>query len=501
VTPETGSPPRLQRHPLRALLVEDSGADATLVLRELQRGGFDVVFRRVETAPAFEAALAEPWDVVISDFQVPGFTGQQALEVLQKRALEIPLVLVSGTIGEETAVEMLLAGARDYILKDRLARLPSAVARVLLEIEQSRERRRAEAELRESETRYRALFDSNPQPMWVYDLETLSFLAVNDAAVSQHGYSAAEFLSMTIRDVRPAEAERTGPRRHRRKDGSYFLVEVSSQDFRFRGRAARLDLSIDVTQRVRLEEQLRQAQKMEAVGRLASGVSHDFNNVLTAILGYSELALGKLGVDAAVRDDLVEIHRAGERALALTRQLLAFGSKQNVSPQLLKPVEVIADLSSMLRRLISARIRIETVLCENAGAVRADRGQIEQVLVNLVVNARDAMPEGGTITIGVANADVAPSQRQAENDVAPGAYVKLSVSDTGTGMTTETLRHLFEPFYTTKEEGKGTGLGLSTVYGIVKQSGGSIRVESELSRGTQFEIYLPRVEPEASRAL
>src|SRR5258706_5005966 len=321
MTRESSGPPIRTRRSLRALLVEDSEDDATLVLHELHKGGFDIVYRRVETERDLEAALAEPWDVVISSFQVPGLTGQRALRVLKARAPEVPFVLVSGTVGEETAVEMLVAGVSDCVLKNRLARLPSAVERVLDETEQRREHRRA-------------------------------------------------------------------------------------------------------------EEQLRHAQKMEAVGRLASGVAHDFNNVLTAILGYAELALLKIGDTPEAKADLEEILRAGERAVGLTRQLLAFGGNKGIaSPRPLRLTDVITDLDKMLRRLIGEQIRMKTVLEEDAGDVRADRGQIEQVLVNLVINARDAMPEGGTITIGVANVDLDASRRH-ELDLAPGPYVMLFVADT-----------------------------------------------------------------------
>jgi nitrogen-specific signal transduction histidine kinase len=242
----------------------------------------------------------------------------------------------------------------------------------------------------------------------------------------------------------------------------------------------------------RLEQQLRQAQKMEAVGRLAGGVAHDFNNLLTVIKGYSEVALCEIPNDAPVHSLLQEIHTAGERAAELTRQLLAFGRKQVMAPRFLSLNEVVSCFAGMLRRIVREDIELLTRLAPDLGTALADPGQIEQVVMNLVVNARDAMPEGGRITITTANVDMVPS---AGNDlqVRSGPCVMLAVSDTGCGMDEETKRLIFEPFFTTKETGKGTGLGLATVYGIVRQSGGWVSVDSEPGKGSSFKVFLPRV--------
>ena len=363
---------------------------------------------------------------------------------------------------------------------------------------------------------YQLLFDANPSPMWVYDVETLAFLAVNDAAVAAYGYSREEFLAMTIADIRPAEdvpallatvaqfgqapTVSTGSR-HRKKNGTVIAVEISARPLRFGGRRAELVLPHDVTARLRLEEQLRQAQKMEAVGRLAGGVAHDFNNLLTAIVGYSEIGLLRRDLDDELRHDLEEIHLAGERAATLTRQLLTFSRKQVVMPQALDLGTVVVDLGRMLRRLIGEDIELQTSTHPGAVTIKADRGQIEQVLMNLSVNARDAMPSGGRLSIEVAPVYVDDTSAKQHLDVPTGEYVMLAVTDTGTGMDKETRQRLFEPFFTTK--GNGTGLGLATVYGIVKEAGGTIWVYSELGRGTTFKVYFPRlaedrVDPSAS---
>ncbi|MGH9945533.1 MAG: ATP-binding protein, partial [Pyrinomonadaceae bacterium] len=255
-----------------------------------------------------------------------------------------------------------------------------------------------------------------------------------------------------------------------------------------------LGVARDVTERKGLEEQLRQAQKMEAVGRLAGGVAHDFNNLLTAITGYSDLSLRRLADNPAVRRNLEEVKKAAERAAGLTRQLLAFSRKQVLQPKVIVLNDVIHDMNKMLQRLIGEDVELRAELDPRLGRVKADPGQIEQVIMNLSVNARDAMPLGGRLTIATANATLTAEDARRHHYVQPGAYVLLSITDTGCGMDEETRKHIFEPFFTTKEVGKGTGLGLSTVYGIVKQSGGYVWADSEIGRGTTFRIYFPRVE-------
>jgi two-component system, cell cycle sensor histidine kinase and response regulator CckA len=394
---------------------------------------------------------------------------------------------------------------RAFPIKDEGGR----VVRIVGVAEDITERKHAEEEVRRSEQRYRLLFDSNPQPMWVFDLETLRFLEINEAAVHHYGYSREEFLSMTIKDIRPPEdipalvqtlaapvagLEKAGAWKHRKKDGSIIAVEIASHQLTFAGRSAELVLVNDITERKQLEEQLRQSQKMEAVGQLAGGIAHDFNNLLTVINGYSDLTLKRLPAEDPLRLNLEEIRKAGERAASLTRQLLAFSRKQVLQPKVLDLNVVVRETEKLLRRLIGEDIELRAALEPRLGSVKADPGQIEQVLMNLAVNARDAMPRGGKLTIGTENAYLDEGYVAHHIAVAPGRYVMLSVSDTGTGMDEQTQARIFEPFFTTKEAGKGTGLGLSTVYGIVKQSGGHLWVYSEVGRGTTFKVYLPRVD-------
>jgi signal transduction histidine kinase len=367
--------------PLRVLVIEDSEDDALLLLRELRRGGYEPTAERVETAREMDAALEQKWDLIISDYSLPQFDPLSALRMLEEKGLDIPCIVVSGSVDEATILKAMQAGAADYLMKDNLMRLVAAVDR----------------ELREA-----------------------------------------------------------AGRQERRK----------------------------------IEEQFRHAQKMEAIGRLAGGVAHDFNNLLTVITGYSEMLRSGLSVDDPVRSALEEIGKAAERGGTLTRQLLIFSRRQALAPKSVNVNDLVSNMEKMLRRLIPEDVGLVTVLRPELGIVRADAGQLEQVIMNMVVNARDAMADGGKLTIETANVTFLKPQVS----LPAGPYVMLAISDTGTGMDAEAQSHVFEPFFTTKEAGKGTGLGLATAYGIIHQSGGSITFYSEPGQGTTFKIYLPRVD-------
>jgi two-component system, cell cycle sensor histidine kinase and response regulator CckA len=721
---------------LRVLIIENSRSDAELILQELRKAGFKFRADLVETPEEFSERLhAQNYDVVLSDYLLPQWTGMDALSQLQQMGKDIPFLLVTGALGEEAAVECVKQGVTEYVLKDRLGRLPVAVRRALEEKARP-EARRAEQAQQESEVSFRLLFANNPLPMWVFDLETLKFLQVNDAAIAHYGYSREEFTHMQITDIHPVKeiprllqwlAKERSPLRasgqwlHRLKDGGItgveialhtlelsgrraalvvvqdsterqqaeetlheseeryrqlfdsandglfvfamtdeglpgrFLevnqvacqmlgysreellrlspmdvedpgatghpaaildqlrtekrvifereligkdsrriqVEISSNLFDFKGQAAVLSVARDISERrqagealrtsearyrelvknatygifrasregrfldvnpalvailgyaseeeilslnlgtdvyrdpvawthllgqaagrdrveslevkwkrkdgspvlVRLsgravrdpaigvicfegiaedvserralEKQLRQVQKFEAIGQLAGGIAHDFNNVIGAIQGWAELGGEQVPSGSPLHSHFKKIREQADRAAALTRQLLAFARRQILEPQDIHLNKTIADLLSLFERLIGKDIELKTVLAPNLGAIRADRTQVEQVLMNLCLNARDAMPRGGQLLIETQD-------------------VQIDV-----GMDAPTLEHIFEPFFTTKEIGKGTGLGLATVYGVVKQHGGFVHVYSEPGRGTTFHVYFP----------
>ncbi len=369
------------------------------------------------------------------------------------------------------------------------------------------ERKRAEDALRDSEERYRLFFESNPQPMWVYDIGTLAFLAVNDAAVDHYGYSRREFLSMALRDIRPQEdipallenvskvtegIDKAGIWRHRKKDGALIDVEITSHTLTFGGKRAEVVLAYDVTERRRLEQELVKAEKLESLGILAGGIAHDFNNLLTAILGNISLAKTYAQSGDKTYERLADAEKASLRARDLTQQLLTFSKGGAPVKKTISIKELIGDSACFSLRGSGAKCELS--IADDLLHVDADEGQISQLMNNLVINARQAMPSGGMIRVRCENLTIG------KDDQAPlkkGTYVRISVSDEGVGIPEENLEKIFEPFFTTKP--KGSGLGLATCYSIVKNHGGHIVVESEVGVGTTFYVYLPASGQEARK--
>lgn len=745
--------------PLQVLIIEDSEDDVLLLIRALERGGYDPVFERVETAGAMQNALQEkPWEVILCDYQLPKFNGLAALSLLKESGIDIPFIIVSGAIGEETAVECMRLGAHDYIMKDNLQRLASAIERELQAAESRRRRKRTEEELAQTLKEWQTTFDATNDAIWILDQdqrvsrsnktaerffdrpfgemigqhcwkivhnteqpipecpllrvrkslhrETMElpvgerwFQVVVDPILDAAGrYSGAVHILSDITERKYAEdALRETEERYRtaidhsndgvamvegttlifvnpkfarifgysspgeiigqpflitihpddrkrvleinnlrqqgesvpyryeckglRKDGSLVYLEVSAARTTYRQKIVSLAYLRDVTERklaeaererflmaieqtgemivitdpqgaiqyvnpavetvtgysrleilgqnprflksgkqdgdfyrdlwetissgrawkgrmvnkrkdgkffseeatispvkdeagrivnyvavkrdisehLQLTDQFQQAQKMESIGRLAGGVAHDFNNHLTVIIGNAQLALKDLDQGSPLWEMITEIHQAGSKAALLTRKLLAFSRKQVLHSGVVNLNEVVSETEKMLGRLIGEDIELKTVLAPDLGNVEVDAGQMEQVIINLAVNARDAMPRGGRLTIATDNTELDQEEASSHFPVTPGTYVRLSLSDTGEGMSPEVQTHIFEPFYTTKIEGKGTGLGLFTVYGIVKQSRGYIRVDSAVGQGTAVQIYLPRITTEVDK--
>lgn len=369
------------------------------------------------------------------------------------------------------------------------------------------------AALADNERRYRFLFDSNPLPMWAWDADTMNILAVNEAAIEKYGYGREQFLSLRIVDLlEPSEMARFGGARlpfsesrqnagswtHRTATGRRIEMEVITTSSRRLGRASWLSVGIDVTARreaeralARSEDQLRQAQKMEAIGTFAGGISHDFSNLLTGMLGYCDLLLHQLPADSPLRDDVHEIRTLAVRGTELSRQVLSVSRRQVLQPVLVEPNQVIRGVDRLLRRLIGANIELTTRLSAEVRTIRADVAQLEQVLLNLTSNARDAMPHGGRLEIETALVVPAEQRRWALDDAR--SYMVIRVRDTGVGMSPEVMAHIFEPFFTTKEKGKGTGLGLALAANMIDQIGGDIRVDSTIGAGTTIHLIIPHL--------
>jgi PAS domain S-box-containing protein len=495
--------------PIRILVLEDRQSDADLVVEQLRAAGVTVeeVFAATETE--YLAGLAAGVDVVLADYQLPGFDAPRALEHLKEQGLDIPFIVVSGTVGEAAAVEMMKQGATDYLLKDRLGRLGPAVIRALEEKAVREAARRAEAASRASHQTMQALIQAAPVAIWVLDASERVVLW-NPAAGRTFGWTEPEVLGRALPIVSegladayhglvhralagetPAGVEL----RRRKRDGTFITVSFSVAPLHGPSGIVEGTMAVaaDLTERRALEEQVRQLQKMEAVGRLAGGIAHDFNNMLGVITGLTQLVLERPGLEEALRHDVELIDATAERAALLTRQLLAFSRKQVLQPVVLSLSDLVANLEPLLRRLIRADIELVARVIPGTCDVKADRTQLEQIVLNLAVNARDAMPSGGCLTIDTADVELRDEFIDRSSALPAGDYVMLRVTDNGCGMDAAVQAHLFEPFFTTKEPGKGTGLGLATVYGVVSQSGGAIRVSSAPGQGSTFKIYLPRI--------
>src|SRR5436309_3481812 len=493
----------------RFLIVDDSESDIVLV-RECLDEAFKNHPPRLEHAATSEEALArldrDAYDLMLIDYRLGADDGISLLRRIRERGIGTPAILLTAYGSEELVAQAMKAGADDLVPKgpENLARLLDAVRHTLARFEQ-RQASILDAALDAIITIDAAgrVTEFNPAAERTFGYprsealgHELAELIIPPALRARHREGLARHLATGEARVLGRRVELTGMRR----DGTEFPVEVAITRVPGKGPVMFTGFMRDLSEwrqaeeaLRRSEEQLRMSQKMEAVGRLAGGVAHDFNNLLTVIQGHGELLLARLPPDDPNRHEIDQIRKASERAAALTRQLLAFSRRQVLQPRVLDVNAVVEDMDKMLRRLIGEDVELVMRLDPGIAHVRADPGQIEQVIMNLAVNARDAMPDGGRLIVETAGVDLDETFCRNHAPAEPGPYVMLRLSDTGTGMDAQTRSHLFEPFFTTKEKGKGTGLGLATVYGIVKQSGGCIWAESERRPGAPFPIHLPPV--------
>jgi PAS domain S-box-containing protein len=623
---------------MNILIIDDSEDDARLIIRELRNSGYEPDFKRIDTAEEMKAALAEKvWDIILSDYSMPSFSGITALEILKGSGLDLPFIIVSGKIGEETAVELMKAGAHDYILKDNLSRLSPAIEREIQEAGERRRRRDAEAELVKAKEEWERTFDAITDPIMILDtghrivkanramadklgvppprvVGQLCHRAVHGSEeppqncpfldlLNDHKPHAAEMVAPRlggcfftavsplmdsggeltgcvhyarditekklaeeqlmlanaynrslieasldplvtighdgrITDLNVATERVTGvPREEligadfsacftdpekadagyqlafregmvhdyeleiRRRDGHVTPVLYNASIYRDgTGNAAGVFAAArDISERRNLENQLRQAQKMEAVGTLAGGVAHEFNNIMTAVIGYGSLLKLKLADDAKLLPKVDALLQAADRAAVLVRSLLSFSCKEGSELKSLDLNELIIRVAELQRRALRDDIELTISPADTLLAVKADNSQIEQVLANLAKNAQDAMPKGGKIAISTASVELDRKFHETHGFGEAGRYAVITFSDSGEGMGEEIRQKIFEPFFTTREVGKGTGLGLSICYGIIKQHKGYILCESEAGKGTVFTIYLPMIKAEAPR--
>ena len=500
--------------PIRLLIAEDSASDLALVVLELTRSGVRFTHKDVETRQQFAAALETgSFDAVISDYRLPGWTGMDALSYARGVDAEMPFLLVTGNLGDEAAVDCIKRGVSDYVLKDNLSRLSSALRRALDEKRLRRENSSAREALRLAEIHNRdlvehsiygivraradgTLMDSNPALLHILGMTSTEQnerpLGMQDLFRFPEQFTQLMKSCRELGQVHGAEAE------WRRPDGGTVAVRLHVRSLSPPDPEGSIEvIAEDVTELRAVERQLRQAQKFEAIGQLAGGIAHDFNNVIGAILGWAELGIDEQGANPQATERFMRIREQADRAATLTRELLAFARRQNLQPRSVDLNSITAGVTGFLDKVLGKNIELKLV----TGAVepiKADSTQVEHVLMNLCLHARDSMPNGGLLRIETEAVELDDSFCRFYPYVAPGNYAVLSVADSGAGMDVETREHIFEPFYVGGDKGPPRGMALATVYGIVKQHGGFIHVYSEPGQGSLFRVYLPLMEQGAS---
>ncbi len=496
---------------IRILIVEDSEDDSLFLIREIRRNGYEPVFERVDTLEAMSTALDEQaWDIVLSDYSMPGFGGGAALGILKARGIDLPLIIVSGKIGEEKAVDLMKEGASDCIMKGNLLRLVPAMERAILDSDTRKKQKQAEESLRESEDKFRTYFEKAPFGYQSLD-ENGCFIDVNDAWLEILQYSREEVIGRSFADfIAPEYVEKFRENfpcfkkegeiqgvefKIVRRDGEHVLMSISGKvGYDERGNFKQTHCILqDITERKNLEVQLMRFHKMEALGQLARGVAHDFNNILAALSGYGNLLKMKIKKDKSSTHNIDQILSLTERATGLTQNLLAFNRDRMINPKPENLNELIKRSKKILSRILNKHIKLKTVFTDKNLTVMIDSGQMENILINLATNARDAMPEEGLLTIKTEPVEIGRGDVTHFSHEKSGRYALMTVTDTGIGMDEKTREKIFELFYTTKSSDKGMGLGTSIVREIIRRNNGHITVESSPGKGTTFKIYLPLV--------
>lgn len=505
--------------PLRVLLIDDSADDAKIVVRELKHGGYEPDYDLVDSADTVRAALDNStWDLVLADYTMPGFSGLDALKELRGRGLDTPFIFVSGSIGEDVAVAAMKAGAQDYLIKGNLKRLVPAIDRELQEARTRADSVRAEAGRKRAEEKLRQLSQLVEQSVNLIMITDTNGVIdyVNPQFLTATGYKIEEVVGRTPTLLKSEQAPAPewsklwaavlsgrnwrGEFANKRKDGSVMFVSASIFPLKDDSGSITHFVSIqeDVTHRKEIEEQLRRSQRMEALGQLTGGLAHDFNNLLTIVISNLDLLASESVPGSETRSAAEGALEASLRGAALIRQLLAFARRQPLEAKVFEANERVVGIMDLLRRTLGEQVKIEMKLAKDLWLTATDPAQVESAIVNLAINSRDAMPNGGRLTIETANKHLDQQYSSENPDVTPGDYVMLAVSDSGEGMPREVLNRVLEPFFTTKGQGKGTGLGLSMVYGFTKQSRGHLKIYSEVGHGTTVRLYLPRAAVDAA---
>lgn len=495
---------------IRILHLEDDPRDAEMIHNALEAAEPTAEIVRADGRKSFEAALFDSaYDVILTDYAVPGYDGIAALNRAKELQPAVPVIVISGALGEEEAVRCLQEGATDYLLKHRLDRLGSAVRRALQGAEQRKRQQQAESALRESEERFRRMAETIDEVFWMADVAGQRILYISPACERVWGCSIESLMTNPrsfIDAVHPDDREQVlnvlAPQTEGKPyEHEYRIIQPSgavrwiwNRGFPVRNPDGTITtytgVATDITARKNLEVQLQRVQRVESVGLLASGIAHDMNNILAPIMmGAPLLRVGLSAED--VEKTISTIEASAQRGAALVRQLLIFGRGVEGERRPVCPAAVAAEVTKMIAQTFPKNISIDNRVTEDVWLVRGDATQLYQIMLNLCVNARDAMPDGGTLTLSAENVEIDAHYAASQPGAKPGKYVVMRVADIGMGIARESIDRIFDPFFTTKEVGKGTGLGLSTVLGITKSHGGFVRLQSELGEGSTFEIYIP----------